>query len=369
VDEFGQFVELGYRAVADFSRWPEFLAAYNRAIGADRCGLYVRAHDAQSLQMFESTAADAYWAAQLSSHYSKISPLTRMVQPKPAGWAGVLRFPKSYWRSEFYDGYMAPQDLEHAVAGIMAKWSESHRVTLMGFRGKGRRPFAERAGALQARVMQQLRWAFSLRDRLLEVHGGRPLLWEAWDACPQAVLMLDERACIAYLNPAAERALATPCGLVRRGNRLVARRSKDDQILQSHVCSALSLGEGSRQAGGTLALHQPDGSVVLNVHVHAVNVAREDVTLGGPRIAVALFLTTPPAPSPLSGEALRLRYSLTPAEVRLAMALLGGDGLKSVSEHLGIAHGTARSQLLAVFDKTGTHRQTALLRLLMGARR
>jgi DNA-binding CsgD family transcriptional regulator len=366
MDPFVQLVELGCQAVADFSRWPEFLASYNRAIQADRCGLYVRVHDAQSLQMYETTPADAYWAAQLSSHYSAISPLTQAVKPKPAGWASVLHFPKSYWRSEFYNGYMAPQDLEHAVAGIMAKWSETHRVTLMGFRGKGRKPFAERTGPLQARLMQQLRWGFRLRDRLLETLGNRPHLWAAWDVCPQAVLMLDQQRRIAYLNPAAERMLASSSGLVWRGKRLAASSSEDDQALQRLIRAALSLGQGSRQAGGTLALRTPDGRPGLNVNVHPLNVAQEAVTLGGPRIAVIVFLTPPPVPPTLSGEALRSRFALTPAETRLALALTGGDGLKRVAEELGISHGTARSQLLVIFSKTGARRQTALVRLLMG---
>jgi DNA-binding CsgD family transcriptional regulator/PAS domain-containing protein len=366
MDAFMQLVELGYEAVADFSRWPEFLASYNRTIEADRCGLYVRVQDAQSLQMFEATPSDAYWAAQLASHYSRISPLTAIVQPKASGWAGVLKFPKSYFRSEFYDGYMAPQDLEHAVAGIMAKWSDSHRVTLMGFRGKRRRPFAAATGTLQARLMQQLRWAFMLRQRLLQAQGDGPRAWEAWELCPQAVLMLNRRRAVVYANPAARRLLEGPCGLQMRGKRLLARRAEDDPPLQRLVRDALQLGQWSRQAGGTLQLREPGGAPGLSVNVHPLNVSRETLALGDAQLAVVVFLFPPPAPPPLSGESLRLRFALTPAESRLALALTQGEGLRRVSETLGISYGTARSQLLAIFGKTGAHRQTALLRLLLG---
>jgi DNA-binding CsgD family transcriptional regulator len=367
VDRFAQLVELGYAAVADFSRWPQFLASYLKTIEADRCGLYVRDQDAQSLQMYESTPSDAYWAAALAKYYSRISPLTQAVSLKPAGWAGVLHFPRSYRKSEFYNDYMAPQDLEHAVAGIMAKWSETHRVTLMGFRGRRHRPFSAAAGALQARLMQQLRWAFRLRERLLETQGSRLYQWAAWEVCPQGVLMLDRRRCISYLNAAAEHVLAGACGLVRRGKHLSAQCSEDNLTLQRLIHSALLLGQDGQQAGGTLILRTPEGKPTLSVEVHPLNVAREYVSLGGPRLGVVLFLARVPAPTPLSGADLRSRFVLTPAEVRLALALNHGNGLKHVAEELGITHGTARSQLLAIFDKTGTHRQTALLRLLLGS--
>jgi DNA-binding CsgD family transcriptional regulator/PAS domain-containing protein len=366
MDEFMQLVELGYDAVADFSRWPQFLASYNQAIGAERCGLYVRVHDTQSLQMFESTPADSYWAAQLAQYYSRISPLTEMVKPRPAGWAGVLEFPKSYWRSEFYNDYMAPQNLRHAVAGIMAKWSDTYRVTLMGFRGKGRRPFAARAGSLQSRVMHQLRWAFRLRHRLLESLGAGPYLLGAWDVCPQAAIMLDERRRIAYSNPAAEQVLATPGALLHRRGQLAALNAEDDRSLQRLIRAAMRLGQGSGQAGGTLAIRSRDGTPALHVQVYPLNVAREVVSLGGPRIAVVVFLVPQYVPEPLSVVALRSRFALTPAESRLALALVSGEGLRQVAEMLGVTYGTARAQLLAIFAKTGTHRQAALLRMLLG---
>ncbi|MEZ5828253.1 MAG: LuxR C-terminal-related transcriptional regulator [Hyphomicrobiales bacterium] len=69
-----------------------------------------------------------------------------------------------------------------------------------------------------------------------------------------------------------------------------------------------------------------------------------------------------------SDEALRRRwrraFGLTPAELRLAEALVRGTSLKDYAEQVGIAEGTARVQLKAVFAKTNTHRQAELVSLL-----
>jgi DNA-binding CsgD family transcriptional regulator len=55
---------------------------------------------------------------------------------------------------------------------------------------------------------------------------------------------------------------------------------------------------------------------------------------------------------------------LTNAEARLASALSVGHSLESASALLGIRTATARTELKAVFHKTGVSRQQDLVRLL-----
>lgn len=63
-------------------------------------------------------------------------------------------------------------------------------------------------------------------------------------------------------------------------------------------------------------------------------------------------------------QLLREVYGLTPAETRLASLLATGMGLPEASERLHVRHETARSQLKAVFLKTGASTQARLTRLL-----
>lgn len=58
------------------------------------------------------------------------------------------------------------------------------------------------------------------------------------------------------------------------------------------------------------------------------------------------------------------RFGLTPAELRLCIALTDGLSLAEYSEQFHISPHTARSQLKRIFAKTGTHRQVQLLRLI-----
>ena len=68
---------------------------------------------------------------------------------------------------------------------------------------------------------------------------------------------------------------------------------------------------------------------------------------------------------PVPPEALLRRlFDLTPAESRLARKLARGDSLEEVAQSLDVKMTTARSQLAAIFAKTGTCRQAQLVAIL-----
>jgi DNA-binding CsgD family transcriptional regulator len=84
---------------------------------------------------------------------------------------------------------------------------------------------------------------------------------------------------------------------------------------------------------------------------------------------VALLIEDPvPAPG-ARASALVAHYGLTPREALLAAMLAEGRDLADAAATMNIAPGTARNYLKAVFRKTGTHRQAALVRLVLRATR
>jgi hypothetical protein len=64
------------------------------------------------------------------------------------------------------------------------------------------------------------------------------------------------------------------------------------------------------------------------------------------------------------GAQLQALFGLTAAETALALALRRDSELASAARAVGIAEGSARTRLQAVYDKTGQHRQAELLRML-----
>ena len=72
-------------------------------------------------------------------------------------------------------------------------------------------------------------------------------------------------------------------------------------------------------------------------------------------------LNEPPAPTTTILETV---FGLSAAEARLAQLVATGESLESVAGLLGVKITTARSQLAAIFEKTGTRRQAKLVALL-----
>lgn len=68
---------------------------------------------------------------------------------------------------------------------------------------------------------------------------------------------------------------------------------------------------------------------------------------------------------PSSATRWRTRYALTPAEGRLAESLAAGLSLRAIAERHAITYQTARTHLKAVLAKTGVHRQSELVSLLL----
>jgi DNA-binding CsgD family transcriptional regulator len=69
-----------------------------------------------------------------------------------------------------------------------------------------------------------------------------------------------------------------------------------------------------------------------------------------------------PGPPP---EILAKTFGLTPSEARLACIIARGAGPDTAAQELKISRETARNQLKSIFSKTGTHRQSELVALLL----
>ncbi len=66
----------------------------------------------------------------------------------------------------------------------------------------------------------------------------------------------------------------------------------------------------------------------------------------------------------LLAPVLRELYGLSPREILLAESLAIGEDLPTVALRIGVSHETARTQIKAIFQKTGTESRAQLVRLL-----
>ena len=61
---------------------------------------------------------------------------------------------------------------------------------------------------------------------------------------------------------------------------------------------------------------------------------------------------------------LRMSFGLSPAQARLAVMMMSGYSVKEAAQGLKIAESSARQYLKIIFSKTGTRRQSELVRVI-----
>jgi DNA-binding CsgD family transcriptional regulator len=99
----------------------------------------------------------------------------------------------------------------------------------------------------------------------------------------------------------------------------------------------------------------------LRLHVAPIS---PDHTLGAGSFAAIGFLSDPDDNPTLPKDMLRALYGLTQSEAHLAAEIAAGVSLYEAADSARVSRETARSQLKAVFQKTGAHRQSELMRLI-----
>ena len=80
---------------------------------------------------------------------------------------------------------------------------------------------------------------------------------------------------------------------------------------------------------------------------------------------VTLFIASPFGRYPISLESLQSLLQLTPAETRLAASLANGTSIEEAALENNITKHTAKTHLKNIFQKTGTHKQAELVKLIL----
>jgi DNA-binding CsgD family transcriptional regulator len=87
-----------------------------------------------------------------------------------------------------------------------------------------------------------------------------------------------------------------------------------------------------------------------------------------PVLPLALVVIARPRPdAERIARRVRRVYSLTEAEARVVAGLTLGETVKQIATAHGVRVSTVRAQVRSIFEKTGVHRQTELVRLALSA--
>jgi DNA-binding CsgD family transcriptional regulator len=121
--------------------------------------------------------------------------------------------------------------------------------------------------------------------------------------------------------------------------------------------------KGANGQSRSIPLAAKDDHPAMIFHVVPVRGAANDIFSHG----LALLIVTPVDKGVVpTAEVLQVLFDLTPAEARVARSIGEGRSIEAIALASGLSRETVRSQLAAVFGKTGVSRQAELAALLSG---
>jgi DNA-binding CsgD family transcriptional regulator len=184
---------------------------------------------------------------------------------------------------------------------------------------------------------------------------------QALDQLAAGVIVTDGGAGVVEMNRAGEAIVRLEDGLLIRNYRLCARRVFETTKVTKLIAGATAEGK-PRVAAGRMLIGRRDS---LPAYVLTVAPLRTGLLVDQRRLAMVVVVDpVRHAPSEMD---LSEFFGLSPAEARVAAALLTGKTLAEIAASSGIRITTVRTQLASILRKVGAERQADLVRILSSA--
>jgi DNA-binding CsgD family transcriptional regulator len=359
VDDFSRLVS-GIYAAAVTEDWKTAIGGIQRTLGGTN-GALLLADKAGRSHLDSVLPVEA--ATSYEEHYNRLDQVLAAVEKGPVAAVRTgteLIAPER--NTEFYAGWVRPFELED---GLLVRLTGGPKPTCFIVAAPKRTESfdtPERVKLMSGLVVH-LQQALRTRDKLAALDGRSVDLAAALEVVRHGVLIVSFGCAVIDLNSAAERMLRADDGVQIRSGRIAATSSPADRKLYRAIHLAL-IDDGQHiRSGHWFTCGRPSGKRPYVIHVLPLHRAGIDEVL---RQETALVVIIDLDHEPRSAAMiLRRLYGLTNAEAEVALRIAQGVDLKQIAEELSVTFTTVRTHLQHVFDKTDTHRQPELVRLLL----
>lgn len=363
LQRFSDLVEILYDAALDPVGLTRVAPLLARAFESESCFLFTRNVASGAVAILGST--DNYTEkamADYAAHFHKVDIWADVGNKAGIGSPVVLQDYVSdaeYLASEIYNDFAAHLGIFRGLGGTMAL--ENQTVGLFGIhRPHGTTPFENGDRRLLGLLMPHMTRAIQLHLRLSSLKHRERIGHAALDSLATGVVIVTAGGRLLFANVAAEVVLKGGEGVSIRNGVLRARDRVRDQALHRAIEQAAKAAVGHLSPPGE-ALHlprlgrRPLSLLICPLRPEALSIVRTEA-------AALIFIGDPDNQPRTSQTVLAEIWGLTPAEARLAAALVEGERVESFADRVGISVQTARTQLKQIFAKVGCKRQSELVR-------
>lgn len=356
-------VESVYDCVAHPARWHDTLETLRLAVGGRVGVIGVIDNATRSTRLSVATGEQALVRALIDDHKDDIPFLLaapRLAFDEPYTVDAVYRLldpgTQERWRSaKVTQEFVIPNALDDFFWLTLMKQS-TRTGSLVILTGR-----AKHIGAGDLAWMQQMaphvRRAVTIGDLFDTERAMAAAFRRLVESLAHAVLIVTADMRVVFANEAAEALLNERAVANLTGGRLTLPFAHAERA----IARAVLLGERDEVALGAAGINVPLASAEAPAIAHVLPLARrESEARFADSAAAAIFISVAGVTPTPAIEAIAALFGLTPAEARVMTQVADGKSRKAIALSQGVSDSTVKSQLSAIYDKTGMHDQRQL---------
>jgi DNA-binding CsgD family transcriptional regulator/PAS domain-containing protein len=360
-ESFSRLIGLLYEAAQQQEAWERFLEQLAAVTTSTQVALFV--HDARRHeygfvhQLGVCPETQKLYAQYYAEKDEWVNRARGLLHPGVVVASHILCPDHELMKTEFFNDYLVKSGAFYQYGGCIRQ-DESRLALISLLRSRKSGPYGASHQKLLGALIPHLQRATDIHRILVDLRSQVGELALVLEQLSCGIVLLDENARLLVLNSAARRILTENNGLRLSADRLSAVSLRDDVRLTQIIHGALAIGR-SAPTGGAMIFPRDRGHP-LTLTVFPLRSAAMDT-----RIAAAVFMSVPDLFPRVDLRTFAKLYGITPAETRVATLLLQGRTLRDAAELVGVSVHTVRSQLKSILHKTGTSRQSELVKVLL----
>jgi DNA-binding CsgD family transcriptional regulator len=357
--KLSDLIEQIYDAALEPALWNDVVVSINDFVGGHACGIFSKDSSSQSGLTHYYCGADPHYIQLYSQTYARFDPLTTL---PPLGQ--VVSIPDlvnydEYRGGRFYQEWLRPQGCVDA-ANVVLEQSSSNCAVLLTVLSGARMIDDDRRRRI-AQIVPHAHRALLVNKTIGLKQSEAATFADTLDGLSAAIFLVDAACRIVHANMAGHDMLRADDFLRSINGQLIARDVRSNRTLRE-VFAENANAPGVKGLALPLTAHDGERYVV---HLLPLTAAARTATGKAYNATAALFVRKVALDSP-SGELVARIFELTPAELRVLLAIVEVGGVPETAAALGVAETTVKTHLHRVFSKTGTSRQADLVKLAAG---
>ena len=392
--DLSRLLLLLYEGVSSPGRMREFLQAILETTNAKGAILREHSYSVRGEEACVGTSnfsetvgySDDALAAYSNYFYTNDIYLNKVLEgfsDADCGASQVLVTKSELGRSEIYSDYLVPFDIGPMMWAKLAA-TPGYHSSLSVVRGDGKLFFDQPELALLTALAPHLRQALHLNKTLSALNSSNAMLSRGVEDAGIAICTVRQDGTVLRSTAGADQVLAAKDALWLQDRQLRTTVRSEQAALDQLIFAAAQTGGNKGLANARRVKSVAAGSHTIQTWTAnaggALLITRRlplrplqvivspfcpGTLLNDPEATALVQFSDPSATPRPRAAVLRALYGLTPTESRLADFLLQGSDVREAADRLGTTLETARFHLKRVLAKTGTSRQTALMRLLL----